>query len=66
MAELFTLKPGDLIQLEWSGEVRAVVCDRITEEGAVIRDLSAEEIAAIEKSELADEDARWKEYWASR
>lgn len=43
MSELFTLKPGDLMTISWSGEERTVTCDRITADGAVIRDLTGEE-----------------------
>jgi hypothetical protein len=43
VSELFTLKPRDLITISWSGELRTVTCDRITADGAVIRDLTEEE-----------------------
>ena len=40
---LFTLKPGNLMTISWSGELRTVTCDRIENGGAVIRDLTDEE-----------------------
>lgn len=40
---LFTVKPGVMLTIEWSGELRTVICDRITEYGAVIRDLTEAE-----------------------
>jgi hypothetical protein len=43
MSRLFTLRPGDLMTISWSGETRTVTCDRITPDGAVIRDLTEEE-----------------------
>lgn len=43
MSELFTLGPGDLITISWSGELRTVTCDRIENGKAVIRDLTDEE-----------------------
>lgn len=39
----FTLRKGDLIQIEWAGEAQAVICDGITGDGAVIRSLTEDE-----------------------
>jgi hypothetical protein len=32
-----------MITISWSGELRTVICDRITSDGAVIRDLTEDE-----------------------
>jgi hypothetical protein len=42
-AGLLTLTPGSMITISWSGELRTVICDRITSDGAVIRDLTEDE-----------------------
>lgn len=48
----FTLRKGDLIQVEWSGEIRTVVCDGLDEHGGtMIRSLSAEEAAQLGRHE---------------
>jgi hypothetical protein len=65
MDEIFKCKPPIMMQVIWSGEERTMVFD--VEDGQItVRDLNEEEIAAIEKSELDIENARWREYWSSQ
>jgi hypothetical protein len=40
---LLTVGRGDTITIWWSGEPRTVICDRITRNGAVLRDLTRAE-----------------------
>lgn len=58
MSELFTLKPGDLMTISWSGEERTVTCDRITADGTVIRDLTDEEQDDLDRQAYEDFQAR--------
>jgi hypothetical protein len=45
----FTLTKGDLLTIEWGDEPRTVICEDVTSEGALIRSLTAAEIAALEE-----------------
>lgn len=45
----FTLTKGDLITIEWGDEPRTVICEDVTDQGAIIRSLTAAEIAALEE-----------------
>lgn len=58
MSELFTLKPGDLMTISWSGEERTVTCDRIEDGGAVIRDLTEAEYDDLDRQAYEDFQAR--------
>lgn len=45
----FTLTKGDLITIEWGDEPRTVICEDVTDQGAIIRSLTAAEITALEE-----------------
>lgn len=59
MSELFTLGPGDLMTISWSGEPRTVTCDRIEDGRAVIRDLTEDEQLDLDRQ-------AYDEYLAAR
>jgi hypothetical protein len=60
-SELFTLKPGDLMTISWSGELRTVTCDRITPDGAVIRDLTGSEQDELDRQAYDEYRAQRRE-----
>lgn len=54
MSELFTLRPGGMMTISWSGELRTVTCDRIEDGGAVIRDLTEAEHGELDRQAYAE------------
>lgn len=58
---LFTVKPGVMLTIEWSGELRTVICGRINEEGAVIRDLTDDEQDDLDRQAYDEFEAMRRE-----
>lgn len=52
----FTLRKGDICTIEWAGEPRAVICEDVTDEGAMIRSLTAAETGALAELLAAEQD----------
>lgn len=63
---LFVLRPGDDLTIRWMGRLRMVHCDRVTPEGAVLRDLTPAELDGAVPERDEDDFIReelWKDAW---
>ena len=57
----FTVQAGSLLTISWAGELRTVICAGTGPGGMLLRDLTADEQAELERQQDAGDEARRRE-----